>query len=55
MFSNATAINVYCASFNSVCINVYRCLVIFMFRGPQGRIADAANCVTLLKHCINKK
>ena len=43
-------------SFNIIIIIIIITIIcIFSFyRGPQGRLAIIANCVTLFKHCINK-
>ena len=42
--------------FNSHYITfVFVYMKICLHRGPQGRIAMTAKCVTLLKYCINKK
>ena len=41
--------------FNSHYITlVFVYMYICLNRGPQGRIAITAKCVTLLKYCINK-
>ena len=41
--------------FNSHYITlVFVYMSICLHRGPQGRIAITAKCVTLLKYCINK-
>ena len=41
----------------SACVYMYIHVNILFFicRGPQDRLADTANCVTLFKYCLNKK
>ena len=51
-------------SYHSVGLRIAICLCIlyihvnillFICRGPQGRLADTANCVTVFKYCLNKQ